>query len=234
MGRREAFTTRPSADPSALSAPGVDLPSRLADKIRELINEGRLSPGQQLRQQDLAERFGVSRVPVRETLNLLVAEAAVRHDHNRGFHVAPLSSTEARQLYRARHLLETELLSTVRWPTPDELAELRAWLVLLDLHLANGERAAWVRAHREFHAAIFALSPDWVLRREVMRLMRQTDRYRAMAPRDVSGYRFPADPEHHLVETLAAQDRAALLDAYRRDRGAVEQTLMDSLAARGL
>ncbi len=67
-----------------------------------------------------------------------------------------------------------------------------------------------------------------------MRLMRQTDRYRAMAPPDIAGYCFPAEPEHHLVETLAAQDRAALLEAYRRDRSAVEERLLASLTERGL
>ncbi|WP_349606157.1 GntR family transcriptional regulator [Cupriavidus sp. DF5525] len=231
MGRREVFAP-PTAPAPRATAP--DIPSRLAAEIRELINEGKLSPGQQLRQQDLARRFGISRVPVRETLSLLVAEAAVRHDPNRGFHVAPLSSCEARQLYRIRHLLETELLSTVRWPDVQELADLRARLALLDHYLTGGARAAWVRAHRAFHGAIFALSPDSVLRREVMRLMRQTDRYRALASPDIAGYRFPADPEHHLVETLAAQDRAALLQAYGRDRSAVEERLLASLTARGL
>lgn len=231
MGRREVFAL-PAAP--ALRATDVDIPSRLAAELRELINDGKLSPGQQLRQQDLARRFGISRVPVRETLSLLVAEQAVRHDPNRGFHVAPLSGSEARQLYRVRHLLETELLSTVRWPTADELADLRARLAELDRCLADGARAAWVHAHREFHGAIFSLSPDWVLRREVMRLMRQTDRYRAMAPPAFAGYRFPADPEHHLVDTLAVRDRAALLEAYRRDRSTVETHLLASLAARGL
>lgn len=231
MGGREVFDLPVGLTPRATD---TDMPSRLAADIRELINEGKLSPGQQLRQQDLARRFGISRVPVRETLSLLVAEAAVCHDPNRGFHVAPLSSSEARQLYRIRHLLETQLLSTVRWPHASELADLRARLALLDHHLTERARAAWVRAHREFHGAIFALSPDAVLRREVMRLMRQTDRYRAMAVPDIAGYRFPADPEHHLVETLAAQDRSALLDAYRHDRNAVEERLLASLTARGL
>jgi hypothetical protein len=55
-----------------------------------------------------------------------------------------------------------------------------------------------------------------------------------MAAPDLAGYRFPADPEHHLVETLAAQDRAALLEAYRADRSAVEARLLASLVARGL
>jgi len=231
MGRSEVFALLAAPAPRATES---DIPSRLAAEIRELINEGKLSPGQQLRQQDLARRFGISRVPVRETLSLLVAEAAVQHDPNRGFQVAPLSSSEARQLYRIRHLLETQLLSTVRWPAVDELADLRARLTELDQCLGEGARAAWVHAHREFHGAIFSLSPDWVLRREVMRLMRQTDRYRAMAPPAFAGYLFPADPEHHLVETLAAQDRTALLDAYRCDRGAVETRLLASLAARGL
>lgn len=92
---------------------GIDIPAQIAQEIRKLINRGQLPPGLQLRQSDLADRFGISRVPVREALKLLAAESIIEHDPNRGFFVAPLSTDEARQLYRLRHLLEAELLSTV-------------------------------------------------------------------------------------------------------------------------
>ncbi|WP_321839492.1 GntR family transcriptional regulator [Paraburkholderia bannensis] len=86
-----------------------DLPSQIAAGIRELINDGVIAPGASLPQLQLAERFRVSRAPVREALKLLVAEAAVEHDPNRGFQVALLSSVEARQIYLIRRILESEL-----------------------------------------------------------------------------------------------------------------------------
>jgi DNA-binding GntR family transcriptional regulator len=211
-----------------------DLPSQVAAGIREMINEGALPPGSPLLQQQLAVRFGVSRAPVREALKQLVAEAAVEHDPNRGFEVAMLSSHEARQLYQIRRLLETELLRTARWPTADELAILRANLGRLDVALAASARADWLRAYSRFQALVVGLSSERVIAQEAMRLIRQTDRYRALAPPSSWGARFPAAPEHHLVDALAGQDRDVLLTSYRNDRVQVETHLLNSLEARGL
>src|SRR5689334_1338621 len=104
------------ADENDAGAASLDMPAAIADEIRSLVTRGVLAPGLQLRQTDLAERFSASRVPVREALKLLTAEGVVTHDVNRGFFVTALSSDEARQLYRMRHLLETEVLSSVAWP----------------------------------------------------------------------------------------------------------------------
>ncbi|WP_322045400.1 GntR family transcriptional regulator [Paraburkholderia sp. J67] len=211
-----------------------DLPSQIAAGIREMINDGLIAPGAPLPQLQLAERFNVSRAPVREALKLLVAEAAVEHDPNRGFQVALLSSVEARQIYQIRRLLEAELLLTVRWPTHAELTVLRDDLGILDSGLAVAARADWLRAHCRFHTFVFGLSPQRVIAREAMRLMRQTDRYRALAPASSWGAGFPATPEHHIVEALAAQDREALLAHFHTDRREVERHLLASLEARGL
>ncbi|WP_322071396.1 GntR family transcriptional regulator [Paraburkholderia bannensis] len=211
-----------------------DLPSQIAAGIREMINDGVIAPGASLPQLQLAERFRVSRAPVREALKLLVAEAAVEHDPNRGFQVALLSSVEARQIYLIRRILESELLRTVRWPTRAELRILQDDLAILDCGLAVAARADWLRAHGRFHAFVFGLSPEHVIAREAMRLMRQTDRYRALAPSASWGAGFPATPEHHLVEALAKQDRDALLAGFLADRAEVERHLLASLEARGL
>lgn len=226
--------TAPEAPRMSDGGKTPDLPSRIAAGIREMINDGALMPGAPLPQHQLAVHFSVSRAPVREALKLLMAEAAVEHDPNRGFQVARLSSVEARQLYLIRRLLETELLSTVRWPTEEELTVLRANLHVLDTGLATSARAEWLRAHGQFHRRIFGLSPERVIASEALRLMRQTDRYRALAPQSSWGARFPATPEHHLVDALAAHDRDALLMAYHHDRAQVEAHLIASLEARGL
>jgi len=56
----------------------------MAALLRELIISGDLKPGEQLRQRDLAERFGVSVTPVREALRWLESEGLVRYDAHKG------------------------------------------------------------------------------------------------------------------------------------------------------
>ena len=135
-----------------------------------------------LGQSQLADRFEASRVPVREALKLLVAEGLINHDPNRGFFVAEVSSAEARQLYRMRHLLESELLSTVDWPSEAKLAELTERVAELQELLETGDRPKWAIRHRDFHNAVFDLSPDKTIVAEVQRLWTLSDRYRSLLP----------------------------------------------------
>jgi DNA-binding GntR family transcriptional regulator len=208
----------------------LNIPSRVADGIRELIARGALGPGVHLGQAELAKRFAASRVPIREALKLLISEGLIRHDVNRGFFVASLSKDDAVQLYRVRHLLEHELLSTVAWPNKQQLNDLRRRGQELERLIAEGKRSEWALRHRDFHRAIFELSDQKVLVREVLRLWTRTDRYRSLLPPQTSEE--SKSGERALVEALAKRDRKGLLQIFEKDRTRVESMLVSTLAAR--
>jgi DNA-binding GntR family transcriptional regulator len=212
----------------------ADTPARVADQIREQIARGALAPGLQLRQLELAELHKASRVPVREALKLLTAEGVVQHDPNRGFFVSALSSAEAQQLLRIRHLLEQELLSTIEWPSKQQLALLQSQVAELEELLQAGKATEWVKKHRAFYSAIFDLSPQKVISREVMRLLSLMDRYRALAPHVLPGTERKVTQERHLVASLAKRDRDRLLRVFDEDRTRIEEGLLGVLQARGL
>src|ERR1700753_537257 len=130
------------------------IPSEIVEKIREMITKGVLAPGVHLRQAELADQFGVSRVPVREALKLLAAESLVLHDQNRGFFVASVSSDEARQLYRIRQLLEGEVLSTIEWPDKEMLVQFEKAVDEIEKLQATGQRAEWAVCHRRFRESV--------------------------------------------------------------------------------
>jgi len=213
---------------------GASLPSAIVQHIRDQIARGALSPGVHLGQAELAGQFGASRVPIREALKILTADGVVVHDPNRGFFIANLSSEEARQLYRIRHLLEAELLASVQWPDREQLAALEKQLDRMEELLANGNSPDWVPAHRQFHQMIFDLSPNKVLVQEVLRLLRLTDRYRSILPvQPIHGVR-RAKQERRLLKALANRDRALLLKQFEVDRAEIEQGVIQSLKARGM
>ena len=93
--------SRPSASRAAISASAPKLrakPESLVDRLRHDILRGGLEPGLPLRQDEIAARCGVSKIPVREALLQLVAEGLVVLQPNRGFTVAGLQPQEAEEI----------------------------------------------------------------------------------------------------------------------------------------
>ena len=85
-------------------------PELVRDRLREAIYSGKLQPGEQLRQEELAERYGISRIPVREALRQLEAEGLVTRQPNRGAVVAALSVQEVIEMLDIRIGLECRAL----------------------------------------------------------------------------------------------------------------------------
>src|SRR5690606_16242608 len=85
------------------------LPSIVYKKLRDAILNGIFSPGQMLRQDDVASKLGVSRSPLREALPRLEAEGIVVLHPRRGYAVASLDPEQITEVFDLRCLLETEL-----------------------------------------------------------------------------------------------------------------------------
>ncbi len=81
-------------------------PVRVRDLLEEAILEGDLKPGQRLRAEALAQRFGTSRTPIREALLQLEAQGLVDVEPNRGAVVRSFDPDDLRDLYELRALLE--------------------------------------------------------------------------------------------------------------------------------
>ena len=86
------------------------LPDAIAGALREAIFEGAFTPNQRLHQDEIAQRFGVSRVPVREALAKLVVEGLAVQRVNKGIRVAPLSQEDFRDIMEMRAILEPHAL----------------------------------------------------------------------------------------------------------------------------
>ena len=100
--------------------------ARIAANLREEILNGILEPGQRLQEQVLAERYGVSRVPVRDALRRLEVERLIEMEPNRGAFVGRVTPEEAVELLRVRLVLE-ELLGrdAARNRTEEQVEQLR-------------------------------------------------------------------------------------------------------------
>ena len=96
---------------SPLSSPTVPITTEaIAGALRNDILHGRFVGNAPLRQDEIAARFGVSKIPVREALQQLKAEGLVTFYPNRGAVVTALSAAEADEIYAMRIALETTAL----------------------------------------------------------------------------------------------------------------------------
>ena len=126
----------------------------IARSLRLDISIGALRPGTALRQEMLAQRFQVSRIPVREALRQLESDGLVEVFPNRGAFVIKLSPDELREITDLRILIEGDLiLRSVPVLTQSDLAVIRSTA-------AEAKRAldtpSWIEADRIFHQALYA------------------------------------------------------------------------------
>ncbi|MCW8276054.1 GntR family transcriptional regulator [Pseudomonas sp. PCH199] len=151
--------------PNPLSSIKVNgpIPAHLArsvieETLRAAILDGRLPCGIALRQQDLADLFGVSRMPVREALRQLEAQALLNVVAHKGAVVAPLVQGDAAETYALRILLESEAL---RLSVPRlEIADLEQAARYIDELETDHDYAEIGRLNRIFHMSLYCKAPN--------------------------------------------------------------------------
>lgn len=186
-------------------------PANIADAIREQILRGDLAPGTSARQDELAQRFNVSRVPVREALRCLATEGLMTWEPQRGFRVALLSPEDAREILEIRSLLEVQALR-LAFPNIGRAA-IAAALAALETSERTTSLDAWSDMNAKFHAAILAPCERPHLLALIQQLNNRVDRYIRLLVA-TTDYRPLAEREHRAI--LAAlhagsEDAAAIL-----------------------
>lgn len=205
---------------------------------RDIIN-GLLAPGEKLRVEHLKTVYGVGAGTLREALTLLVSDALVVAEGQRGFYVKPMSMADFYDITQMRILLECQALRQAIECGDD------AWegSVVAAFHrLSRAEKRLdddngagfeeWEERNRDFHRALISACGSAWLHRFLDILYRQAERYRRLSierkpiPRDVH-----AEHQSILDATLAHDaDRACtLLTAHIRTTYDAIQTLPTSL-----
>jgi DNA-binding GntR family transcriptional regulator len=149
--------------------------ARVASALRSEILQGDVDPGSRLSQQSTAKRFGVSRIPVRDALQLLAAEGLVHPSSNATAVVTGMSITELQELYELREAVEP-LATQIAVPNvglADQLT-MRKQLEVMDEH---ADARTWLTANAAFHAAVYTRANRPRMIELVERLRRLTDRY---------------------------------------------------------
>lgn len=190
----------------------------LAAALRAEIADGRLAPGAALRQDELAGRFGTSRIPIREALRTLQAEGLVTYAPNRGAVVAVVSAKEIQEMLEVRIALECHAIQmAVPLTAGSDIEGMRRVLHAYDV---APDAREWSAMNWQFHWALYTPSD---CQRLLGAIEQNWNRFSSAARVQVSTLAGRERPqrEHHqllaLVEDGKAAQAASLLADHIRD-----------------
>lgn len=146
-----------------------------AEILRQRILTGELRAGQPIRQEQIAQEMGVSRIPLREALKQLEAEGFVTIAPHKGAVVATLSAAEAEELFALRLQLETWLLrDAIPRMREADFAHLDA---IIDESRARDSLSRWGELNWQFHEALYRPAGRPLSLRFLKRIHDNLDRY---------------------------------------------------------
>jgi DNA-binding GntR family transcriptional regulator len=149
--------------------------SVIEETLRSAILDGRIPCGTALRQQDLADLFGVSRMPVREALRQLEAQALLNVIAHKGAVVAPLVQGDAVETYALRILLESEALRlSIPLMVNEDFEQAARYIDELETENNYTEIG---RLNRLFHMALYCKAPNQRLLRLVEDGLNEEERF---------------------------------------------------------
>ncbi len=139
-------------------------------RLLEDIGNGHLAPGARLRETELAERFGISRTPIREAIRQLEADGLVVHMPRQGATIRVLDYSEVMELYEMRAVLEgTAARLAARAASDLELDELET--LNSELSQAGDVRTAY-ELNRQFHMTLLDAAKNRYLIKSVNALQK--------------------------------------------------------------
>jgi DNA-binding GntR family transcriptional regulator len=134
----------------------ITIVDTLARRIRKRILHNEFTAGEQLRQEALADAYGVSRMPIREALRQLEAEGLVIFNPHKGVIVSAMSLAEAEELFDLRLLIEPDLITrSTRMATPKDHRAARKALDICNDTYDNGDITHWGETNSAFHECLY-------------------------------------------------------------------------------
>jgi DNA-binding GntR family transcriptional regulator len=197
---------------------------RVAGQLRTAILGGTIGPGERVRQEEVAQRSGASRLPVREALRMLAAEGLIENEPHKGARVPRLSMREVDVMYRMREQLEPlALAESLPELTADDLARLGD---LQDRIEQGGDVGRFLELDREFHLLTYRGCRVEQLTSTVVRLWNSTQHYRrAFVQLSGPERMWVVNAEHRLLlDALVRRDQT---DAGRFLAGHIRRTRIE-------
>lgn len=205
----------------------VTIEERIYASITAALLQGRLRPGAQLVERDLAAAFGCTRGALRKVLARLGFEGKLVLEANRGAFVPSPSEEDIRQVYRARQIVEAGIVAALCGSlSAAHKRRLRAHVRGEEKASRAGAVDASVRLAGQFHVLLTELAGGTELLGLVGQLVAKTELYKALFDPS-KGSTCSADEHRQIIEALDAGDLHAALAAMREHLSELEERVVE-------
>jgi DNA-binding GntR family transcriptional regulator len=208
------------------------LAARVCTRLEAEIVAGVLEPGARLDEQETAERFGVSRTPVREAFRLLAANALVRLNGRRGAVVRQLKAPELIEMFQV--MAELEGLAArlaARRARVSEIAQLQHHHTRLEDAAAKGDSDVFYAVNYDFHETIYDMGRNVFLAVQARQLRKQVAAYRRRVTNAPNRIANTVREHEAVIHAIAARDAEGAHQAMRDHVNLLADDLLDLLAA---
>ena len=187
---------------------GLSSTDHIVQALTRAIIEHRLLPGEKLKEQRIADQFGVSRTLVRQALYQLSQKHLIRIEQSRGAFVSAPSSREAREVFAVRMMLESAMVETlVSGLTAAKLKALREHIAAEAEAVEGTDAASRVELLGDFHVLIAELIGNNVLAQALQDLISRCSLITLLYQSDRAAVN--SHDEHvALVEAIAAKNKS--------------------------
>jgi DNA-binding GntR family transcriptional regulator len=218
-----------------VSLPQTALHQHAQEKLRQMLIEGRIAPGDKLNERELSEGLALSRTPLREAIRTLAAEGLVDLIPNRGAFAVQLTETDVANTFEVMAGLEGmsgELAATRI--TDDELSEITAMHYEMLAAFTRRDLSGYYRLNAKIHEAINAAAKNPVLTHTYARVNARLQALRFRSNQDDAKWKRAVKEHEQMIDALATRDAVGLREALRQHlfhkRDAVLELMRESSA----
>jgi DNA-binding GntR family transcriptional regulator len=183
------------------------LREKILETIRDAILKGSLRPGERVSEPELAERFGISRTPIREAFRQLESEGYLEVIPRKGAVVATLSERDVVEFYAIKSILEGHAARiAAERMTERELERLETINTKLQQIAAEGDIKSFFRVHNEFHELFVKASGNDKLVELISQLVLKFNRLRLASLSQPGRMQISVQEHRKIIEAFRKHD----------------------------
>lgn len=207
---------------------------KISEEITEILRDdilaGIYKPRQRLIEEELSERFFVSRTPIREALKRLETAGLIEIEPYKGAFIADIDLNEIRDSYELRCVLESFVTEhAVAYITTDVINQLQCSMERMENCILAGDNRGFAQEDHHFHALIFDHCPNKVAVKVLNEQLERTAAFRRLSWRTTGGMQNSMKGHKNILDAIKAGDpEAASIYASRHIRLYLKENLSKS------